>query len=155
MNNSFLRQRICGWSNQKITLFLLILLIISGLGGAWIYYKLFLKTQPGQISAEGWYYIQQEKIKAQRDFAEFVKTPAGKIWLKHPYWPPETCQKIAQGEILAGMNKDQVRESLANKSQIKIIIEVNNDQEEWIVEGENKIVLHFLNGVLQRAEQKE
>lgn len=154
MNNKFLRQRISGWSNQKITLFILILLIISCLGGVWIYYKLFLKTEPGQISAEGWSYIQQEKIKAQRDFAEFVKTPAGKIWLQHPYWLPETCQKIAQGEILPGMNKDQVRESLANRPQIKIRIKVNEEQEEWMVEGENKIVLHFLKGVLQRVEQK-
>ncbi len=83
-----------------------------------------------------------------------MKTPAGQIWVQRPYWPPEICQKIAQGEILLGMNKDQVRESLANKSQTKIKIKINNEREEWIVEGEDNLVFHFLNGVLQSWEQK-
>jgi hypothetical protein len=154
MISNFWRRRIPFGRNQKTSLLIIICLISGFLGGAWLYYRLFLKTKPGQISAEGWSYIQQEKIKAQRDFAEFVKTPAGQIWRQHPYWHPETCQKIAQGEILPGMNKDQVRESLAKKLQTKIKINVHNEQEEWIVEGENKLVLHFRNGVLQSWEQK-
>ncbi|MGB9700113.1 MAG: hypothetical protein ACPL5I_12090 [Thermodesulfobacteriota bacterium] len=153
MINNFLRSRV-PFGQKKISLLILIFIIIGFLGGAWLYYKLFLKREPGQISAEAWSYIQQEKIKAQRNFAEFVKTPAGQIWLQHPYWPPEICQKIAQGEILPGMNKDQVRKSLANRLQTKIKININNEREEWIVDGENKLVLHFLNGVLQSWEGK-
>lgn len=152
MSSNFLRKIVPFGQNQKISLVILILIIIGCLGGAWIYYN--LRKKQGEISAEGWSYIQQEKLKAQRDFAEFVKTPAGQIWLQRPYWHPEICQKIAQGEISPGMNKDQVKESLAKKSQTKMKINVNNDREEWIVEGENILVLHFLNGVLQSWEQK-
>ncbi|MGQ9693813.1 MAG: hypothetical protein ACUVWV_03595 [Thermodesulfobacteriota bacterium] len=133
---------------------ILILIILGCLGGVWIYYSLFLKKEPGRISAAGWSYIQQEKIKAQRDFAEFVKTRAGKIWLQHPYWHPDTCQKIARGEILPGMSIDQVKESLASRSLSKIKINANKEREEWIIEGENKLVLYFLNGVLQSWEEK-
>ena len=52
--------------------------------------------------------IRQEKAKAQKEFGEFVQTPAGKIWEKHPYWDPATCQKIAEGKVEPGMSKEQV-----------------------------------------------
>lgn len=154
MSSNLLRKIVPFGQSKKISFLTFILIATGCLGGVCIYYKLFIKKEAGQISAEGWSYIQQEKIKAQRDFAEFVKTPAGQIWVQRPYWPPEICQKIAQGEILLGMNKDQVRESLANKSQTKIKIKINNEREEWIVEGEDNLVFHFLNGVLQSWEQK-
>lgn len=148
------------FKNKKIfpLLLILILIVVGGSIGVWVNYRIFSKAKHGQISDEGWSYIQREKIKAQRNFAEFIKTPAGKVWLKHPYWTPEICQKIAQGEILVGMHKDQVKESLASLLQRKIKIsnylEGNTLWEEWLLEGEDKLILRFRDNLLQSLERK-
>lgn len=152
MSNNLLPSKIPIWKERRFSFFLI--LILGSLASLSIFYGVYAPKGLRQISDEGWSLIQHEKIKAQKDFAEFIKSPAGKIWAKHPYWPPEICQKIAQGEIFQGMSKDQVKESLNKKSPAKIKIIVNNEREEWIVEGEGKMVFHFLNGVLHSWEGK-
>ncbi len=151
---SWRQKRISREQNKKFSYLVFVGIALGCLGAGWGFYKFFLKTERGQISAGGWSYIQRERLKAQKEFAEFIKTPAGKIWEKHPYWNPETCQKIAQGEISPGMTREQVKESLAQKPQIKIKVKAHLESEEWIVEGEKNLIFHFQNGILKSWQKK-
>ena len=66
-------------------------------------------TQEKSIPIEALSKIHQEKAKAQKEFAEFIQTPAGKIWERHPYWDPAICEKIANGQVEPGMSKEQIK----------------------------------------------
>lgn len=39
---------------------------------------------------------------------EFLKTKAGKIYIKHPEWSKEDCVKLSEGEIWIGMHYDML-----------------------------------------------
>ena len=62
------------------------------------YFRPTRTAQEKSIPVEALSKIHQEKAKAQKEFAEFIRTPAGKIWEKHPYWDPAICQKIAEAQ---------------------------------------------------------
>ena len=95
--------------------------------------------------------IHQERSRAQKDFAEFVKTPAGKIWQKYPYWDPSLCQKIAEGQVVLGMSKGQVGEAIGDATKVKKK-RIGENIEEWVVEGKEKMVLRFEDNSLRAWE---
>lgn len=137
---------------------ILITIIFVGVALIWSLFGNYPSGKSSPISTEGWSIIQREKIKAQKDFAEFIKTPAGKIWQRHPYWTPETCQKIAQGELFIGMDRDQAHESLTSslprRNKITTSSQGDTFWEEWAIEGEAKLILQFRDNILLGWERK-
>jgi hypothetical protein len=113
------------------------------------------RQKPGQIPAEVLSKIDQEKAQARQEFSDFIQTPAGKLWQKHPYWSPEMCRKIAAGEIVPGMGMDQVKEAVAK------VVEVRTKKgakpaEEWAVESRSgeKMILKFDGNALVEIGKK-
>jgi len=111
--------------------------------------------KPGRIPPEILSQIDQEKDKAQKDFAEFIQTPAGKLWQKYPYWDRDLCQKISEGQVSPGMSKEQAREAVGRVVEVRKL-EVEKNLEEWIAEGKGKekMVLKFENNALVSVERK-
>ena len=96
--------------------------------------------------------IQHEQALAQKEHADFLQTPAGRIWQEHPYWDRALCQKIAAGEVSPGMSKEQVREAVGGPA--KVNPQEKGIWEEWIVEGKGKMFLKFENNLLVSIEKK-
>ena len=120
-----------------------------------VFYFVGKEQKPGRIPPEVLSKIEQEKTKAQKDFAEFVQTPAGQLWQKHPYWDPALCQKIAGGEVCPGMSKEQAREAVGRVVEIR---KSGSEKplEEWVVEGKGKekMILKFDDNTLLSVERK-
>lgn len=98
--------------------------------------------------------IQQERVQARRDHEDFLRTPAGKIWQKYPYWDRELCQKIAAGEVSPGMSKDQVREAVGPPVRVNLREGEGAVTEEWVVEGKERLILKFQNHLLVSVEKR-
>ena len=98
--------------------------------------------------------IHQKKSKAQKEFAELMQTPAGRIWEKHPYWDPAICQKIAEGKVEPGMSKEQVRAAVGDPKKMKSEKRGEILHEEWTMEGKDKMILRFEENVLKMIEKK-
>ena len=111
--------------------------------------------KPGRIPPEILSQIDQEKAKAQKDFAEFIQTPAGKLWQKYPYWDPALCQKISEGQVSQGMSKEQAREAVGRVVEVRKL-KGEKPLEEWVVEGKGKekVVLKFDDNALVSVERK-
>lgn len=109
----------------------------------------------GQIPAEVLAKIDQEKAKARQEHAEFIKTPAGQLWQRHPYWSPDTCQKIMEGQVFPGMSKEQAKDAVGRVIEVR---KKKGDQqpEEWAVEGRSgeRMVLKFEGNALMEIERK-
>jgi len=108
----------------------------------------------GPIPAEALSRLNQEKAKAQKEFSDFIETPAGKLWQKHPYWDPAVCQKIAEGRVFTGMSKEQVKEAVARIE--KIVPKNQKSLETWAAEGKGneKWVLRFEENTLVSVENR-
>jgi hypothetical protein len=135
------------WASLAVFFSVIVFLLVFLPGGK--------NQKPGQIPAEVLSKIDQEKTQARQEFADFIETPAGKLWQKHPYWSAEMCRKIAAGEVIAGMSKEHIKEAVAK------IVEVRTKKgekpaEEWIVEGRNRerMVLKFDGNALVEIEKK-
>ncbi|NWF55938.1 MAG: hypothetical protein HXY45_14210 [Syntrophaceae bacterium] len=135
------------WASLAVIFSVLVCLLVFRDGG---------KTQkPGQIPAEVLSKIDQEKAQARQEFADFIQTPAGKLWQRYPYWSPEMCRKIAAGEIVPGMSKEQAREAVSRVVEVKT--EKGKDRaEEWVVESRNqgRMLLKFDGNALVEIEKK-
>jgi len=118
------------------------------------YFRPTRTVQEKSIPIEALSKIHQEKTKAQKEFAEFSRTPAGKIWEKHPYWDPEICRKIADGQVEPGMSKEQVKAALGEPKNVKSERRGEVFHEEWTVEGKEKWVLRFEDNTLKRIERR-
>ena len=118
------------------------------------YFRPTRTAQEKSIPVEALSKIHQEKARAQKEFAEFIQTPAGKIWEKHPYWDPAICQKIADGQVEPGMSKEQVKAALGEAKEVKSERRGETLHEQWTVEGKEKFVLRFEENTLKRIERK-
>ena len=98
--------------------------------------------------------IDQERAKAQRDHEEFTKTPAGKIWEKHPYWDRLTCQKIAAGQVWPEMSKEMAGVAVGPPEKVRTEKRGETLYEEWTVEGKEKMVLRFEGNALISVERR-
>ena len=110
-------------------------------------------TQEKSIPIEALSKIHQEKAKAQKEFAEFIQTPAGKIWERHPYWDPAICEKIANGQVEPGMSKEQVKAAFGEAREVKSERRGEVLHEEWTVAGKERQVLRFEENVLKMVER--
>jgi hypothetical protein len=135
------------WIGLAVLLSVIALMLVFFFGGK--------SQKPGQIPPEVLTNINQEKAKAQQEYVEFIQTPAGKLWQKRPYWSPDTCQKIVEGQVFPGMSKEQAKEAVGQ------VIEVRKKKgdkqpEAWTVEGRNgeKMVLKFEGNALAEVERK-
>jgi hypothetical protein len=110
---------------------------------------------PGRLPPEVLSKIHQEKKKAQEDFADFIQTPAGKLWQRYPYWPPAVCQKIVEGQLSPGMSKEQAGEAIGRVVEIRRA-KGKKSSEEWVVEGKGKekMILKFEENTLISIERK-
>jgi len=118
------------------------------------YFRPTRTAQEKSIPVEALSKIHQEKAKAQKEFAEFIRTPAGKIWEKHPYWDPAICQKIADGQVEPGMSKEQVKAALGEAKEVKTERRGETLHEQWTVEGKEKFVLRFEENALKAVEKR-
>lgn len=110
--------------------------------------------QEKSIPVEALSKIHQEKAKAQKEFSEFIRTPAGKIWEKHPYWDPAVCEKIANGQVEPGMSKEQVKAALGEAKAVKSEKRGEVLHEEWTVAGKEERVLKFEENTLKAIEKR-
>ena len=98
--------------------------------------------------------IDQERVQAQKDHQEFVKTPAGKIWERHPYWDRLTCQKIAEGQVWPEMSKEMAGVAVGPPKKVRTEKRGEILYEEWTVEGKEKMVLRFEDNALIAVERR-
>ena len=135
------------WIGLALLLSIMALMLVFFMGGK--------SEKPRQIPPEVLTRINQEKDKARQEHAEFIKTPAGQLWQKHPYWTPDICQKIVEGQVFPGMSKEQAKEAV---NRVIEVTKKRGDQqpEEWTVEGRNreKMVLKFEGNALLEVERK-
>ena len=110
--------------------------------------------QERSIPIEALSRIHQEKAKAQREFSEFLRTPAGKIWEKHPYWEPAVCQKIADGRVEPGMTKEQAKAALGEAKHVRSERRGEVLCEEWTYAGNKKRILKFEENALKGIEER-
>jgi hypothetical protein len=111
-------------------------------------------VQEKSIPIEALSKIHQEKAKAQKEFSEFIRSPAGRIWEKHPYWDPAICEKIANGQVEPGMSKEQVKAALGEPKEVKPARRGEVLHEEWTVAGKEKRVLRFEENTLKAVEKQ-
>lgn len=48
------------------------------------------------------------RVKKEKEESDFLKTKAGKIYIKHPEWSKDDCIKLANGKIWIGMHYDML-----------------------------------------------
>ena len=112
--------------------------------------------KPKPIPAEVLSKIDREKADAQKAHADFIQTPAGKLWQKYPYWSPEMCQRIIDGHVSPGMSMDQAKEAVDRVVEVR---KKKGEKEltEWVVEGRNqdKLVLKFEGNALVAVERRK
>ena len=113
------------------------------------------ETKQTLIPPEALSKIRQEKAAAEKEFAEFSETPAGKLWQKHPYWDPAACRKIAEGLVFPGMSKEQAAEAVA---KVEEVVKPKGDKrlEIWMAEGKRKEkwILKFEGATLLSVENR-
>ena len=136
------------WGSLAILLAVVLLFVVFFAGGK--------SQKPKQIPAEVLSKIDQEKANAQKAHSEFIQTPAGKLWQKYPYWSPEMCQQVIDGQVCPGMSMDQAREAVGRVVEIR---KKKGEKQvtEWVVEGRNKekLVLKFEGNALVEVERKK
>ena len=134
------------WGSVAVFLSAILLLAIYFAGGK--------SQKPGQIPAEVLSKIDRERAEAQKDHADFLQTPAGKLWQKYPYWSPEMCRQIVEGRLSTGMSMEQAKEAVDRVVQVRKM--GDGKRTEWVAEGRNrgKLVLKFDGNALVEIESK-
>jgi len=106
-----------------------------------------------QIPAEVLSKIERERAEAEKAHADFLRTPAGKLWQKHPYWSPEMCQRIIDGRVSPGMSMEQAREAVGRVAEVR---PKKGSLSEWVAEtreGE-RVVLKFDGNALVEVKKE-
>jgi len=124
---------------------ILIFLVITRPGG---------DPETGRIPASVLSNLDQERAKAQQDHEEFMQTPGGKIWERHPYWDRLTCQKIAEGQVWPEMSKEMARVAVGPPKKVRTEKHGETLYEEWTVEGKEKMILRFEDNALIAVERR-
>ena len=141
--------------NRSALLWGSLAVLLSAVLLLWLFFADGKSQKPRPIPAEVLSKIDQEKADAQKAHADFIQTPAGKLWQKYPYWSPEICQRIIDGQVSPGMSMDQAKEAVDR------VVEVRKKKgekqpTEWVAEGryKEKLILKFEGNALVRVEKK-
>ena len=112
--------------------------------------------KPKQIPAEVLSKIDQERADARKAHADFIQTPAGKLWQRYPYWSPEMCQRIIDGRVSPGMSMDQAKEAVDRVVEVRKR-KGEKQPTEWVAEGRNKekLILKFEGNALVEVERRK
>ena len=136
------------WGSLAILLAAVLLLVVFFADGK--------SQKPKQIPAEVLSKIDQERADARKAHSDFIRTPAGKLWQKYPYWSPEMCQQVIDGQVCPGMSMDQAREAVGRVVDVR---KKKGEKQvtEWVVEGRNKenLILKFEGNALVEVERKK
>ena len=89
--------------------------------------------------------------KAAEAEAAFLKTPAGRIWKKHPTWDREICGVIAEKKIRIGMTAEQIRAAWGKPEKVNSTITARGTHEQWVY-GDGQYV-YFDEGVMRSLQQ--
>jgi hypothetical protein len=133
------------WGSAAVLLSLLLLLLL--------FFNEEKSRKPAQIPAEVLSKIDQEKADARKAHADFIQTPAGKLWQKYPYWSPDMCQRVVDGLLSPGMSMDQAREAVNRVAEVR---KKKGNLSEWAAEGRNgeTLILRFDGNALMEIEKK-
>ncbi len=133
------------WGLAALVLAVLVMVLVFSWGGK--------EGRQAPIPAEALSRIEQEKEKARKGYADFIQTPAGKLWQKHPHWDPAACQRIAGGQVFTGMSREQAAEAVAKVEEI-IKPKGGRGVEIWRAEGrrQEKWTLRFEDNTLVAVE---
>jgi hypothetical protein len=112
--------------------------------------------KPKQIPAEVLSKINQERADAQKAHADFIQTPAGKLWQKYPYWSREMCERVVEGQVSPGMSMDQAREAVDRVVEVRKK-KGEKDLTEWVAEARNRdrLILKFEGNALVAVERRK
>ena len=96
----------------------------------------------------------RKRIAEEQRAAEerYLKTKPGQIWEKHKEWGRDICRLIADGEIVVGMTKDQVRASWGRPQSVNSTVSSSGTDEQWVY-GVGQYV-YFENGVMTMLQQQ-
>jgi len=140
--------------NRSALLWGSLAILLSAVLLLWLFFADGKSQKPRPIPAEVLSKIDQEKADAQKAHADFIQTPAGKLWQKYPYWSPEICQRIIDGQVSPGMSMDQAKEAVDR------VVEVRKKKgekqpTEWVAEGRNKekLILKFEGNALVEVKK--
>ncbi len=154
MNEESLPPREKGRFAKGSSVLRIVLILVCLSVGSVLFIQWFTKGQnPNAIPADALSKIEQEKAKAQKDYQDFIHTPAGKIWQKHPHWDREVCARVAAGEVVPGMSREQAAEALGAGGKVKRTR--GGAEEEWVTESQEKIILQFEGNVLKMIQRKQ
>lgn len=79
------------------------------------------------------------------------KSKAGKLYKKHPDWPPAECDAIAAGKVSMGMTADQVRAAWGKPEHINTTVTAGGKHEQWVW-GSSQYA-YFQDGILTSVQQ--
>jgi hypothetical protein len=140
--------------NRSALLWGSLAVLLSAVLLLWLFFADGKSQKPRPIPAEVLSKIDQEKADAQKAHADFIQTPAGKLWQKYPYWSPEICQRIIDGQVSPGMSMDQAKEAVDR------VVEVRKKKgekqpTEWVAEGryKEKLILKFEGNALVEVKK--
>ncbi len=142
------------WQSRSSLFWVLLTVILLSLAFWFLTQSSTKDRKTSFIPADALSKIEEEKAKARKGYEDFIKTPAGKIWEKHPYWDRETCEKIAEGQVFPGMSKEQVKEAIGLPKKVKTANQGGKHEEEWLTDGSPGMVLRFEGHVLKSVERK-
>ncbi len=92
------------------------------------------------------------KEAADRD-AAYLKSPAGKIYAKHPGWEKSACEAIAKRQIHVGMTSEQVRLAWGRPEHINTTTTASHEHEQWVY-GAGQYV-YFEDGIYTSLQQSK
>ncbi len=105
---------------------------------------------PAEIAA-----AKKEEEKAE---ATFLRTPAGKIWKKHPGWSREDCATIAAHKVNIGMTSEQVRAAWGRPQRVnadifKDLSGIEHRRDQWVMNDSEYV--YFTDGVMTTLQQSK
>lgn len=85
--------------------------------------------------------IEAKKQAEQR----YLKTSAGKLWVKHKNWDRRYCEAIVHRHVMQGMNPAQVRAAWGRPDNINRTVLPGHTSEQWVY---GDTYLYFDDGIL-------
>lgn len=95
---------------------------------------------PAEVQAK-----KQADEAARKAEEHYVRTPGGRLWLKHKDWSRDYCDAIVKHKVLTGMDTEQVRIAWGKPEHINRTVIPGHTSEQWVY---GDTYLYFDDGVL-------